>query len=69
MKDFLVVTEHPVERVIRVVVGVVLVSLVFIGPKTTWGWIGIVPILTGATGVCPLYTVLGISTCPKKSAA
>ena len=68
MKDFLVVTEHPVERVIRVVVGVVLVSLVFIGPKTTWGWIGIVPILTGATGVCPLYTVLGISTCPKKSA-
>ena len=68
MKDFLVVTEHPVERVIRVVVGVVLVSLVFIGPKTTWGWIGIVPVLTGATGLCPLYTVLGISTCPKKSA-
>jgi len=68
MKDFLVVTEHPVERVIRVVVGVVLVSLVFIGPKTAWGWIGLVPILTGATGLCPLYTVLGISTCAKKSA-
>lgn len=67
MKNFLVVTEHPVERVIRVVIGAVLVSLVFIGPKTAWGWIGLVPILTGATGLCPLYTVLGISTCPKKS--
>ena len=70
MKNFLVVTEHPVERVIRVLVGVVILSLVFVGPKTAWGWIGLVPILTGATGLCPLYTVLGISTCPnpKKSA-
>jgi hypothetical protein len=68
MKNFLVVTEHPVERVLRVLVGVVVLSLVFIGPKTAWGWIGIVPILTGVTGLCPLYTVLGISTCPKKSA-
>jgi hypothetical protein len=54
--------------VIRVLVGVVVLSLVFVGPKTAWGWIGLVPILTGATGLCPLYTVLGISTCPKKSA-
>jgi hypothetical protein len=67
MNKFLVVTEHPIERVIRVLIGLAIVSLVFVGPKTPWGWIGILPILTGATGLCPLYTVLGISTCPKKS--
>ena len=68
MKDFLAITEHPAERVLRVLVGLALISLVFVGPKTPWGWIGIVPILTGASGLCPLYTLLGISTCPKKSA-
>lgn len=67
MKNFLLVTQHPIERIIRVLVGVALLSLVFVGPQTPWGWIGIVPILTGASGLCPLYTILGISTCPKKS--
>ena len=68
MKKFLIVTQHPIERVIRVLIGLALLSLVFVGPKTPWGWIGILPILTGASGLCPLYTLLGISTCPKKSA-
>ena len=68
MKNFFVVTEHPVERVIRALIGFGLLSLVFIGPKTAWGWIGVIPLLTGVTGLCPLYTVLGISTCSKKSA-
>jgi hypothetical protein len=68
MKNFLMVTEHPIERVIRVLLGLALISLVFIGPKTPWGWIGILLILTGASGLCPLYTLLGISTLPKKSA-
>jgi len=68
MKSFLEVTEHPIERVVRVLFGLGIVSLVFIGPKTPWGWLGVLPILTGATGICPLYTVLGISTCPKKTA-
>ena len=68
MKKFLIVTQHPIERVIRVLVGLALLSLVFVGHKTPWGWIGILPILTGASGLCPLYTLLGISTCPKKSA-
>lgn len=66
MKDFLQVTEHPVERVLRVLVGLGVVSLAFVGPKTPWAWLGLIPILTGATGLCPLYTVLGISTCPRK---
>jgi len=68
MRNFLVVTEHPVERVIRVLLGLVLLSLVFVGPKTPWGWIGILPLATGLTGLCPLYTLLGISTCPRKPA-
>ena len=58
--------EHPVERAIRVVIGVGLLSLVFIGPKTLWGLVGIVPLLTGLLGSCPAYTLLGISTCPAK---
>lgn len=69
MKDFLVVTEHPVERVIRVLVGLAILSLVFLGPKTGWGWIGLLPLLTGVTGLCPLYTIFGISTCPRKKSA
>ncbi len=67
MKDFLIVTEHPVERVLRALVGLAILSLVFFGPRTAWGWIGLLPLLTGVTGLCPLYTLLGISTCPRKS--
>lgn len=67
MNRFLVVTEHPVERVVRVLVGLGVLSLVFVGPKTAWGWLGLLPLLTGFTGLCPLYTVLGISTCPRKA--
>ncbi len=69
MKNFLAVNEHPVERAIRVFVGLGLISLVFIGPQTPWGWIGVIPVLTGSTGLCPLYTILGISTCPRKKAS
>lgn len=59
--------EHPIERALRVVVGAVLVSMVFVGPKAAWGWIGLVPIATGLLGSCPLYTLFGISTCPAKA--
>ena len=68
MNKFLVVTEHPIERVLRVLVGLGILSLVFVGPQTPWGWVGLIPVLTGASGLCPLYTLLGISTCPRKSA-
>ncbi|MCB9475876.1 MAG: DUF2892 domain-containing protein [Deltaproteobacteria bacterium] len=54
---------HPIERGVRIVIGLVLLSLVFVGPKTLWGLIGIVPIVTGLTGVCPPYGLLGINTC------
>lgn len=52
------------ERVARIVLGAVVLSLVFVGPKTAWGWIGLVPLLTGIIGSCPLYSVFGFSTCP-----
>ena len=55
--------EHVVDRVARVILGVVLLSLVFVGPKTPWGWIGLVPLLTGLVGSCPLYTLFGWRTC------
>jgi len=67
MSKFFAVNEHPVERVIRVLVGLALISIVFIGPQTPWGWIGVVPVLTGLLGNCPLYSLLGISTCPRRS--
>ncbi len=52
-----------VERVIRVAAGLGLISLVFVGPQTPWGWIGLLPIATGLMGWCPPYALLGINTC------
>jgi hypothetical protein len=55
--------ESSLDRVVRVVLGIVLLSLVFVGPKTMWGLLGFVPLATGFIGFCPLYRVLGINTC------
>lgn len=56
-----------IDRGLRILAGLVLLSLVFIGPQTPWGWVGLVPLLTGLVGMCPLYSVLGINTCAMKS--
>lgn len=58
--------EGSIDRVLRVLVGIVLLALVFVGPKTPWGWVGVVPLLTGLVGMCPLYSLLGINTCPRR---
>lgn len=55
------------DRIIRIVIGIILISLVFIGPQTLWGWIGLIPLATGLLGWCGLYTLLGINTCKKDS--
>lgn len=55
--------EGNLDRALRVIVGLVLIALVFVGPKTPLGWIGIVPLLTGIVGFCPAYRLLGLSTC------
>jgi hypothetical protein len=51
-----------VDRVLRIVVGVVLLALVFVGPQTLWGLIGIIPLATALVGFCPLYRLPGICT-------
>ncbi len=59
---------HPVERVVRVLAGGALVALAVAGPAAPWGWIGVIPVLTGLAGNCPLYGLLGFSTCRVKTA-
>jgi hypothetical protein len=59
---------HNIERVIRIIVGLGLISLVFAGPQSVWGWIGVVPLATGILGWCPPYSLLGINTCGTKKA-
>jgi len=58
--------EGSIDRFARIAVGVILIALVFIGPKTAWGWIGVIPLLTGLAGRCPGYALLGINTCPRR---
>jgi hypothetical protein len=55
------------DRVLRAVVGLALIALVFVGPQTAWGWIGLVPLATAIFGWCPPYALLGISTCRPRS--
>jgi hypothetical protein len=57
--------EGIVERVIRIAAGLVLLSLTVIGPRTPWGLLGLIPLLTGIVGFCPLYRILGMKTCPR----
>lgn len=59
--------EGTIDRALRIIAGLVLISLVFIGPQTVWGWIGVVPLITGLVGYCPAYRLLGINTCALKS--
>ena len=63
--DLLKKNVGKIDVILRVVVGIVLLALVFVGPKTPLGLIGIVPLVTAALGTCPLYTILGINTCKK----
>lgn len=64
MASFFARNEHPIERVVRVALGLGLLSIVFVGPQTPWGWLGVIPLATGLLGSCPLYSLVGINTCP-----
>jgi hypothetical protein len=55
-----------IDRIARVLLGLVLIALTLSGTIGVWGWVGVVPLLTAAIGSCPLYSVLGFSTCPMK---
>ena len=57
------------DRVVRIVLGLGLLSLTVMGPQTWFGLLGLIPLATATMGFCPLYTLLGISTCPTKQGA
>lgn len=52
-----------IDRILRAVVGLALLSLIFIGPQTLWGLVGLIPLGTAIFGWCPLYVPFGLSTC------
>lgn len=56
--------EGSLDRIVRIVMGVGILSLAFVGPQTPFGYIGIVPLMTGLVGFCPMYRLFGFSTCP-----
>lgn len=62
MNALIPTNEGPLDRGLRVALGLVLLSLVFVGPTSLWGLIGLVPLVTGVVGSCPLYRVFGVST-------
>lgn len=55
-----------IDRTLRIIAGLTLIGLAATGIIGAWGWVGIVPILTGSTGSCPAYSVMGLSTCKLK---
>jgi hypothetical protein len=56
-----------IDRILRIVAGVALIGATLAGVIGPWGWVGVVPLATGLINFCPLYTVLGFSTCPVKN--
>jgi hypothetical protein len=61
----MIINEGKVDRVIRVVLGLGLLATVFVGPQSALGWLGVVPLVTGLVGFCPLYRLLGLRTLPR----
>ena len=56
-----------IDRALRAIIGLGLISMVFIGPQVVWGWVGIVPLATAIMGWCPPYALLGLNTCGIKN--
>jgi len=56
-----------IDKILRIALGLILISLVFIGPATVWGWLGVIPLVTGLFGLCPLYSIFGINSCSVNS--
>jgi hypothetical protein len=58
--------EGGIDRILRIVAGLALIAAAATGSIGVWGYIGVVPLLTGLMGWCPVYTMLGLNTCPMK---
>ena len=56
--------EGTIDRALRVAIGIVLLSLTVLGPQTLWGLVGLIPLVTGLVGYCPVYKLIGLNTCP-----
>ena len=59
--------EGTIDRALRILAGIVLLALTYTGTIGMWGWIGVVPLVTGLVGFCPAYAIFGMSTCPMKN--
>jgi hypothetical protein len=55
-----------IDKILRIVAGIALIAWVLLGSGPLWAWIGVIPLATGLMGWCPLYPILGLSTCPMK---
>ena len=60
---------NKLDRMVRIVIGLALLSLIFIGPQTLWGLVGIIPLATATVAFCPIYRIFGLSTCSVKNRA
>ena len=52
-----------IDRILRIVIGVILIAVTVMGMLPVWGWVGVVPLITGLLGICPAYTVFGFKSC------
>jgi hypothetical protein len=66
-RHFMTSNVGGIDRILRIVLGVVLVALAATGTVGVWGWLGLVPLATGLLGWCPPYSLLGINTCKNKN--
>jgi len=61
--------EGGLDRMIRLIAGLAILSLVFVGPPTSWGYLGLIPLAAGVVGFCPAYALLGVNTCSLRKAS
>jgi hypothetical protein len=66
MNNIFAHNEGGLDRALRIVIGAGVLSLAFIGPQTAWGYLGLIPLVTGLLGRCPAYGLFGISTCARR---
>ena len=67
MASFFATNEGTFDRAARVILGIGLIGAAYTGTVGAWGYIGVVPLLTGLAGTCPLYSLIGVSTCAVKT--
>lgn len=58
--------EGTIDRAVRIIAGLALIGLTVTDTIGVWGWIGVLPLVTGIIGVCPAYSIFGMNTCPMK---